>query len=196
MNPNEIKTELVANACEEQRKRGDMPTVVNNEKYITGILETFDNKKAAAKPAPIRNPQKKPGALDKEYERRAKRLGYEPVKGFEFTSKPLASGGPMLQHTRRTARLKALGHRIKLIASDPEWMMARLAAYGLGKGNMINPLALQGSVRGTPPEIKRKREEAAQLWRRLVDDSCVTWGDWDKPQGRKLASYAGQVNRG
>lgn len=175
-----VKGPLLEGAATEQRKKGMLPTTVDNERYLVDVLNRMDRKKSDAKAtikAPV-NSQKKPGAFEAE----AKRRGYELAGNWRVTNdpKPLAAGGSTVQLVKDTPIKKRLRMRIRAMQDHPEFR---------AKMKRINPLALQGQL-GKDSQHRAKAE-----WDRLLDLSNKKWGEWWKPPHRALFSHAGQVKR-
>jgi hypothetical protein len=177
---------LVESACEEQRGKGKVPTPTDNEKYLVGIMERMDRRKADS-PVPHRanNPTKKPGAFEKELDKRCRQAGFEMLPGSwrvdQSAPKPLALGGEQFHTGLMGVAEKRMRRRLRFLRSKPEWG---------DRIRSINPLALQGQLG------HEKRIEAERYLRKILHAADVKFGEWWKPPSAGPQYFHGQKKRG
>lgn len=167
MSDRDVKDDLVGSLCESQRDSGKIPTPVNNERFVVKTLERMDQKAKEPKPETVRDGQRRPGAFQKEAEKRARRHGYELTGNWSVEKKerPLALGGDMFSVKTMDAAYKKLQTRLRLLRSYPEWYDKIVA---------VNPYALHGHLG------QAKRKEAANYLLKILDQSNEKFGHWMK----------------
>jgi len=166
---------LVESACDAQRAQGKIPTVVNNERFIVDTLHGMDAKKREPKkPKPKKEARtRRPGAVQREVERYAKRNGIELAKGnwqIDKTHRPLVAGGDIFTEKKLSLVHKRLRDRVRLLRGYPEWA-DRIAS--------VNPIATSGQL----GPAKQKEAQAA-LWK-VIEMSNEKFGHWMKPPAER-----------
>lgn len=172
------KDELLKSASDAQRANGKVPTVVDNEKFITTILEQNDRRAADAKPIKRDEPvDDRKDRRHKEAVKRAQRAGFSLTPGWELSSSPrvpLALGGSALEVKKMGKLEKRMRARLRLLRSKPDWA---------NRLKRINPLALQGQLG------HEKHLEAVEEVKKVIRASNVTFGHWMKDRPVKLYSF-------
>lgn len=154
--PTEVKEAVVSDGIEQQRANGAEPTPYEVERLAVSVLDMIDRKRADAKPrAKSQKRERKPGALEREFEKRG---GTPGTFGEWSVERTPIEPGELRQKTLRMSRTaQAIARRLRLLRSDPEWMF---------KLQQINPLATNGSLGPT------KRIEAERHYWRIIAESC------------------------
>jgi hypothetical protein len=170
--------ELVRDAADAQRSRGQLPRVGPMRDYFVATCEALDRQQALARPAPAPSAPAPRAPLDpvrieSEYRRRCRRAGIDPTPGKWSVERrtgpePIPTG-PVVSGLG-TERLRA---RIRLLRGLPEWS---------DKLKRINPLALSGQLG------EEKRRHATELVRQIVEASDRVFGPWWKDPPRRLFS--------
>lgn len=171
-----VRDSLLEGAADAQRRKGMIPTVVDNTTYLTQVLEHMDSRTAVAKPKQKTAPTsdtKKPGAFQRELEKRAARLGLPAPENYEVTRKdvPLALGGPAWVKKQVSTAERRMRKRVRMLQTLPDWR---------DKFKRINPLALQGTLG------EEKRKEADALVRKILVAADEKFGPWWKPAAKPL----------
>lgn len=160
---------MIRDGVATQELHGVAPTPREVEELAVAILERTDAQKRDEKPpAPISG-TKKPGALEREFEKRGGTPG--TFGAWNVERKPIAPGEIRSKKLTLDAGSMLVRKRIRLLRSKPEWA-ARLAT--------INPLAANGSLGPV------KREEAERAYWAIIKDSCRLFGPVFKGKARKL----------
>jgi hypothetical protein len=178
--PHQARDWMVEDACDNQRAKGELPTPHENSKYLEGVLNRMDRKKSDSKPRTPLKSNKKPGAFERELDRRAEQNGFEVKGDWEVTEKaaelPITAPAQQLSWADQ-CMLK----RLQLLKSLPDWHV---------KFKRVNPRASMGFL---GPD--KKREADAMLWK-IVHESVGVFGEWLQPKPTpKPISYAGQDKR-
>lgn len=173
--PANLVEELVRDGLAPQRERGVIPRVHDVKKYVTGIVERLEKKtdeeRLRIKPKPVEREAKVRSTADMqtEYEKRARRVGLEPLTGTWQTTKDKGVG-PQLKTLRRTTQVKLLQARLRLLRSKPDWNV-----------KIKDLLPAMNGLMGEEAKLKAEFQ-----FRELIKASDVTFGPWLKLPTKRL----------
>lgn len=166
----DVKDQLLTDACDTQRRKGQIPTVADNERWLTEILDRLDRKRADQKPSQVSTPERRPGALDREIKKRTKKLGRNLMDGWSLSR----VDGVVLEPQRvKNEAEKRLRKRVRFLARHPEWRRS------------VQSVAWQLRLCRDPEATKKY---IARFWR-IMRKADKKFGSWKKPAPRKVFGY-------
>ena len=152
---------MVRDAAREQRSNGVTPGA-DTEAFVQGILERFDRQKAEAPPPKPTPGTKKPGAMEREYEKRGGTPGaFGEWRVSKGPKEPVKPGEIRTTLQKRDWGAQKIVERIRLLKSKYDWLI---------KFEAINPLAANGSLG------EEKRMQAERAYWRILRESIPVFG--------------------
>jgi hypothetical protein len=165
-----VRDSLAKDAADAHRQQGSMPPMEDINAYLAGILEGMDRKESDRKPLAA---TKKPGAMEKEFERRG---GTEGAFGDWTIEKKEPTPQKLVQTPRDADYAKywrLVRARLREIARKPEWRDRVQDAIG-------NPHALYGHLG------KLEQERCLNRVRAILHEYQVKYGSALKRKPQRM----------